>query len=81
MARGILVRSKDEMKAMLGRSPDAGDAVCLANFRSMKLEVWEDLRRNRRGAEESAEDLYRDLRGRGRRHATNRAEAQDEPIR
>lgn len=61
-ARGILVRSKDEMKALLGRSPDAGDAVCLANFRSMKLEVWEDLRRNWRGAEELAEDLYRDLR-------------------
>jgi hypothetical protein len=27
-ARGILIRSKDEMKIDLGRSPDDGDAVC-----------------------------------------------------
>jgi hypothetical protein len=61
--RGILVRSKDEMKAVLGRSPDVGDAACLANFRTMKTEVWEDLRRDRRGAEETAYDLYRDIDG------------------
>lgn len=42
---GIQVRSKDEMKIELGRSPDDGDAVCLANMNTMKLEVYEDLRR------------------------------------
>jgi hypothetical protein len=61
-ARGILVRSKDEMKTLLGRSPDAGDAVCLANFRSMKIDMWEDIRRERRRSEEE-EDIYRELRG------------------
>lgn len=33
---GILIRSKDEMKAELGRSPDDGDAVCLANMVTLK---------------------------------------------
>lgn len=62
-ARGILVRSKDEMKALLGRSPDAGDAVCLANFRSMKVDTWEEARHDRRVRRpEWEEDLYRDLR-------------------
>ncbi|MDB5704414.1 MAG: terminase [Sphingomonas bacterium] len=66
--RGILVRSKDEMKAILGRSPDAGDAVCLANFRTMKQEIWEDLRRERGRSNGSSwggdetDDPYRDLR-------------------
>jgi hypothetical protein len=50
------------MKTILGRSPDAGDAVCLANFRTMKEAVWEDLRREARRGQEQAEDLYRDLR-------------------
>ena len=60
-ARGILVRSKDEMKTLLGRSPDAGDAVCLANFRSMKIDTWEEIRRDRRQPDESADYLYRGL--------------------
>jgi len=62
-ARGVLVRPKDEMKAILGRSPDAGDAVCMANFRTMKQEMWEDLRWARRTAQDDADDLYKDLQG------------------
>lgn len=41
---GILVRSKDEMKEELGRSPDDGDAVILALADTLKDEVLEDLR-------------------------------------
>lgn len=37
--QGILVRSKDEMKADLGRSPDDGDAVIMANIDTIKREV------------------------------------------
>lgn len=39
---GILVRSKDEMKKELGRSPDDGDAVMLANITTLKDEFVED---------------------------------------
>jgi hypothetical protein len=63
-ARGILVRSKDEMKTILGRSPDSGDAVCLANLRTMKQGVWEELayqQRRRRRSEDDDDDLYREL--------------------
>jgi hypothetical protein len=35
----IQVRSKDEMKAELGRSPDDGDAVLMANIDTIKQEV------------------------------------------
>ena len=64
-ARGILVRSKDEMKTLLGRSPDAGDAVCLANFRTIKADHWEEMRwqaRRRQAADPYGEmgDAYRD---------------------
>lgn len=41
--QGILVRSKDEMKDDLGRSPDDGDAVCLANIDTVKQEVVDDM--------------------------------------
>jgi hypothetical protein len=40
-ARGIQVESKDEMKKKLGRSPDDGDALCLANMATVKTEVLE----------------------------------------
>lgn len=43
-ASGILVRSKDEMKQELGRSPDDGDAVIMANIVTMKLETYEAIR-------------------------------------
>lgn len=43
-ASGIQVRSKDEMKAELGRSPDDGDAVINANIIVMKLEQYVELR-------------------------------------
>lgn len=32
--RGIQVESKDDVKQRIGRSPDAGDAVVLAHYRS-----------------------------------------------
>lgn len=38
-ARGILIREKDEMKKDLGRSPDDGDAVCLANMATVPMEA------------------------------------------
>lgn len=37
--RGILIRDKDEMKKDLGRSPDDGDAVCLANMATVPMEA------------------------------------------
>lgn len=40
---GIQVRSKDEMKIELGRSPDDGDAVIMANIVTMKLEQYAEL--------------------------------------
>ena len=36
---GIKIGSKDEMKEDLGRSPDDGDACCLANMETLKREV------------------------------------------
>lgn len=45
-ARGILVRLKAEMKADLGRSPDDGDAVIMANAQTIKDDVFESLRRD-----------------------------------
>lgn len=58
--RGILVRSKDEMKADLGRSPDDGDAVVLANMQTMKEEVYDALVSRKA---QSVDDLYADLNG------------------
>jgi hypothetical protein len=43
---GIQVREKAEMKVDLGRSPDKGDAVVMANIITMKLEQYEELRHN-----------------------------------
>ncbi|HEX8577983.1 MAG TPA: terminase [Allosphingosinicella sp.] len=36
---GIKIGGKDDMRKVLGRSPDAGDAVCLANMATMKTET------------------------------------------
>jgi hypothetical protein len=58
-ASGIQVRSKDEMKTELGRSPDKGDAVIMAAIPSMKQEVWEELREQARGGF----DRYAELEG------------------
>ena len=41
---GIQVRSKEEMKEELGRSPDDGDAVIYANIPVMKIEQFEEIR-------------------------------------
>ena len=57
---GVFIRSKDEMKKDLGRSPDDGDAVCMANMTTMKIEVYEELRSS---VQRGAEDLYAELNG------------------
>lgn len=53
--QGILIRLKDEMKVELGRSPDDGDAVCLANMETMKVETYEALVEDVRGYDRSRE--------------------------
>jgi len=41
MAGGkVKVESKDEIKARIGRSPDKGDAVLLANYNYGSLILW-----------------------------------------
>lgn len=40
---GIQIRSKEEMKAELGRSPDRGDAVCLAQITTLKQSTRNEL--------------------------------------
>jgi hypothetical protein len=52
----IRVMSKDDMKKLLGRSPDRGDAVCMANIETLKTEEVEALKPKR------AYDPYADLR-------------------
>lgn len=42
-SRGIKIESKEEMKKRLGRSPDDGDAVCLANMNTLKIETLIEL--------------------------------------
>ena len=54
---GIQVRSKDEMKADLGRSPDDGDAVIMANIEVMKEAVYEELREAARRPFDRYEEL------------------------
>lgn len=39
--KGIQIRDKAEMKVQLGRSPDRGDAVCLANRATVKTRQFE----------------------------------------
>ena len=41
-ASGIVVEAKEKLKERIGRSPDAGDAVCLAHYRlrRFKLDVY-----------------------------------------
>lgn len=58
---GIQIRAKDEMKAELGRSPDDGDAVIMANIAVMKAEVYDMLHAERNAQDE---DLYAELRER-----------------
>jgi hypothetical protein len=54
---GIQVRSKDEMKEELGRSPDDGDAVIMANIVVMKIEQFEEIRENMKQPYDRYEDL------------------------
>ena len=43
--QGIQIESKEEMIKRLGRSPDDGDAVCMANITTVKTEVIEAMTR------------------------------------
>lgn len=54
----IQVRSKDEMKIELGRSPDDGDAVIMANIDTIKAEVVNAMIKARM---KKAHDPYADL--------------------
>lgn len=40
---GIFIKSKEDQKKELGRSPDDGDACCLANIATMKAAVFDDM--------------------------------------
>lgn len=62
---GIQVRSKEEMKEELGRSPDDGDAVVMANIVTMKLEQYEELKHERRPDYDRYEELPAFSRGGG----------------
>lgn len=56
---GVFIRSKDDMKKDLGRSPDDGDAVCMANLTTMKIEVFDAMLEAARTG--GPEDLYAEL--------------------
>jgi hypothetical protein len=55
---GIFIQSKEQQKKVLGHSPDDGDACCLANISTPKIEVWNDMLEQARG---DAGDRYREL--------------------
>lgn len=40
---GIFIKSKEDQKKELGRSPDDGDACCLANIATIKTAVFDDM--------------------------------------
>lgn len=40
---GIFIKSKEQQKKDLGRSPDDGDACCLANIATMKVEEYHEI--------------------------------------
>lgn len=52
---GVLIRSKEEMKDDLGRSPDDGDAACLANLETIKTEVFDAMAATARTQDRYAE--------------------------
>ncbi|AMU91599.1 terminase [Sphingopyxis macrogoltabida] len=54
----VKVRSKDEMKSELGRSPDEGDAVVMANIDTIKTEVVKALTK---ALSRTRHDPYADL--------------------
>lgn len=58
-ARGIQVLAKDEMKVALGRSPDDGDAVCMANMACLKIETFHVMR-SKNAEYDTYGDLYAD---------------------
>lgn len=58
---GVFIQSKDQQKKTLGHSPDDGDACCMANIVTMKLEVYEALVQDKR--RNDVDDLYGELGG------------------
>lgn len=51
---GIVIEPKEEQKKRIGRSPDDGDAYCLANMTTIKIEQLEELKGNRRNRDRYA---------------------------
>jgi hypothetical protein len=58
-AAGVQVRSKDEMKEELGRSPDSGDAAIMALIPAMKQAVFDELVAQNRGGFDRYAELER----------------------
>lgn len=52
---GIFIQSKEEQKKKLGRSPDDGDACCMANMATMKNEVFDEYMSNATSGDRYAE--------------------------
>lgn len=45
---GILIESKEDIKERIGRSPDDGDAICLANITTVKAGVFDNMHQQAR---------------------------------
>jgi len=58
---GILIKSKEEMRDDLGRSPDDGDAVCYALEATVKEEVVQDWLDDQRSAGTGGYDRFSEL--------------------
>lgn len=57
-SNGIQIESKDEIIKRLGRSPDRGDAVCMANINTVPREFWRDEEFERNDATRSSTTGY-----------------------
>lgn len=55
---GILIESKEDLIKRLGRSPDRGDAVCLANMTTVPRDFWEQEEHQSNDASRSATTGY-----------------------
>lgn len=45
-SQGIWIMPKDQQKKLLGRSPDDGDACCMANMNTVKSEIFQSMLRS-----------------------------------
>ena len=57
---GIYIMPKDKMKEDIGRSPDKGDACCLANLTTLKEDVVEEMLEAVASNEDRYSELYSD---------------------